>query len=428
MGDQLGGPPPLVVSGKSRIEGVEVEAVVVHPADAADGDDLGLSQSLVVTPVGPPEDDGEGEGEGAYAGFLHPSMGLDDDMGMGGDDDDVQWEDLGAHAATTDRRESWDYGSTEDVDMGDGDGHDGGAADGEDVQQENRELPVMDDLQWGHPVKIIGSMMTGPLQLHLCPECDEVINRYGRLVSCKHTFCAACAVKVQNRETPCTLCTAFRFANPPGSLTKARPIVDYFGLDQDMYMCDAVISGRADKPCGRGFLSEANRESCSHDVRAFRTRIDSANTRRDRPLSTGRQHQELPPRRQQPYHPEQSASRHPDDYRDFRRPHSSLPYRGAATRESSAAAAAPHGSRYADHHRDAAYPPTVPTYRDDGYGFQTQRYREHEHDEWNPAPLAAPQYRPHEREAMPWDAHDPSATRHGTSSSAGPTREVRYYY
>eukprot|EP00035_Acanthoeca_spectabilis_P006999 m.131450 g.131450 ORF g.131450 m.131450 type:complete len:217 (+) comp13754_c0_seq2:340-990(+) len=114
--------------------------------------------------MAPPTDDG--------AGFFHPALEHPSlDMAL-----DVEWDQMemeeGAAAVDGD---GWDYppepeegGVVDDMD------HEDPAGQDDDAQNETRELPVMDKLQWGHPVRIVGSMMTGPVQLHLCPQCDQV--------------------------------------------------------------------------------------------------------------------------------------------------------------------------------------------------------------------------------------------------------------
>eukprot|EP00035_Acanthoeca_spectabilis_P006998 m.131445 g.131445 ORF g.131445 m.131445 type:complete len:396 (+) comp13754_c0_seq1:340-1527(+) len=368
--------------------------------------------------MAPPTDDG--------AGFFHPALEHPSlDMAL-----DVEWDQMemeeGAAAVDGD---GWDYppepeegGVVDDMD------HEDPAGQDDDAQNETRELPVMDKLQWGHPVRIVGSMMTGPVQLHLCPQCDQVINKYGRITACKHTYCASCAYKIQSREATCLLCVEFRFENPPGS-TKSKPIVDYFSLDQDMYICDAVKSGRTERRCGRGFLSESNKQSCTHEVQAFRSRLNSDPSKQPRSggVGTGRSgglrqaHERLGPRNQ-PYPHDGFAQRQQDlsvggenrravigSFREqaremqggYRDPDRFMVQRGGPVDPRGGGGSYRDDSLFRDRYGSAGGP---------GYDDRAVRW------DGGAATAAA---RP--RQSMPWDARDPSTPRDP------PTREVRYY-
>jgi hypothetical protein len=146
------------------------------------------------------------------------------------------------------------------------------------------QLPVMDDLAWGHNVNICGSIVSGSLQLKACPVCDEVINTFGRVTQCGHVYCAACAGKIQSGESACSLCTDFGLSNPPGA-NNAKATVEMVTLATGVYICDFVMPGQPAKACGRGFDSENGMLQCTHGARSSRTTTDA---RRERFTPAGR--------------------------------------------------------------------------------------------------------------------------------------------
>lgn len=330
--------------------------------------------------------------------------------------------------------------------------------------------------------------MTGPVQLHLCPQCDEVTCPSAATAvsiasaaaqplttppphcNCRAQFSLVITgyqqirpdhrvqahllrlVRVQNpeprghvpalrrisvRPTPpsssiggaLVQCHRHRsFENPPGS-TKSKPIVDYFSLDQDMYICDAVKSGRTERRCGRGFLSESNKQSCTHEVRAFRSRLNSDPSKQPRSggVGTGRSgglrqaHERLGPRNQ-PYPHDGFAQRQQDlsvggenrravigSFREqaremqggYRDPGRFMVQRGGPVDPRGGGGSYRDDSLFRDRYGSAGGP---------GYDDRAVRW------DGGAATAAA---RP--RQSMPWDARDPSTPRDP------PTREVRYY-
>eukprot|EP00038_Savillea_parva_P003030 m.120151 g.120151 ORF g.120151 m.120151 type:complete len:461 (-) comp11050_c0_seq2:2259-3641(-) len=351
------------------------------------------------------------------AAMEHPSM-VGDNVS---DDGRPLWVPAGAGGMRDDMHGRMPWGGYDGgmghEDNGGVDDEDDDEDEDDDAPQENRELPVMADLQWGHPVRIVGSMMSGMEQLYVCPHCKDVINRYGRLTQCKHTYCAACAEKVQTLKSPCWLCVAFHFDNPPGS-SGSRPLVDYFGLDQQMFICQAAK--KADRPCGRGFLSEETMQACRHTIRSAHTLLGKGPRPGHTAVSETRAHDHVrydrpPPRDQPDYY----ASRGSADYAPQARASGGPPpLRYRPTSRDSHSRYDGYDGGYSEQPRPVAY--GRQSYPSEPYSSQTDTYardasyeaRMYQRDDrhYRPWPEGSGDDRhpSRHREALPWDAQDPS--------------------